>query len=99
MSGKKLLTKRQLKKTSKVLEYFEVTSKETKLTATFNFKSHIEALVFIARITVHAEVNQHHPDIQFSYKKVKVTLTTHEAKGLTSLDFKLAKKIESLKTV
>ena len=71
MSNKKLLTKRHLKKALKVLEYFEVTPKETKLTATFDFKSHIEALVFIARITVHAEVNQHHPDIQFSYKKVK----------------------------
>lgn len=90
------MSSKQLKKALSSLELFSPTPKNTKLTATFDFKSHVEALVFIARITVHAEVEQHHPDIDFTYKKVKVSLTTHEAKGLTQKDIKLAKKIESL---
>jgi len=39
---------------------------------------------------------EHHPDIfLFSYKKVRLTLTTHSAGGLTRMDFDLAAKIEN----
>lgn len=69
---------------------------ETNLTRSFSFDSHVEALVFIARITVHSEVLQHHPDIKFTYKKVKVKLTTHEPKGLTKKDIEMADRINSL---
>ena len=93
----KLLTKREIDKAAKKLDSFVPDNKQVKLSATFTFPRHIDALVFIARITVHAEVLQHHPDITFTYSKVKVVITTHDLKGLTKKDFELATRIEDLK--
>ena len=53
-------------------------------------------LAFVAKVAVHAEVMNHHPDIELSYGKVKVKLSTHDAKGLTTLDFELAKRIDGI---
>ncbi|MBP1772851.1 MAG: 4a-hydroxytetrahydrobiopterin dehydratase [Holophagaceae bacterium] len=41
-----------------------------------------------------AEALQHHPDITFGWGHVRVVLTTHDAGGLTDLDFQLAKAID-----
>src|SRR5476649_467753 len=43
-----------------------------------------------------AEAAWHHPDITASYAWVEVRLMTHSAKGITSKDFELAKKIEEV---
>jgi 4a-hydroxytetrahydrobiopterin dehydratase len=43
-----------------------------------------------------AEGMGHHPDLEISWDKVTVTLTTHAAGGLTSSDFELAGRIEAL---
>lgn len=45
-----------------------------------------------------AEAAWHHPDLSVHYSRVKVTLTTHDAKGITPLDFALAAEIERLIT-
>ena len=95
--GKKrtLLTKREIQ--SLVSKYdWTLNKKETELSKVFLFDTYVKGLVFIARITVHAEVLSHHPDIEFSYGKVKVKLTTHELKGLTKLDAVLLERIETL---
>jgi len=90
------LTEKELKKGLSGLKFFSLPAKGGKLTATFDFKDHVSALVFVARVTVHAEVQQHHPELMYTYKKVKVTLSTHDVKGLTSKDIKLAEKLERL---
>ena len=41
-----------------------------------------------------AEVQDHHPDIDIRYSKVTLTLSTHEAGGLSEKDFTLAKLID-----
>jgi 4a-hydroxytetrahydrobiopterin dehydratase len=92
----KTLTKAQLTKQLKGLSDWTVSTKGTALQQTFTFKDHVAALVFIARLTVHAQVLNHHPEILFTFKKVKVTLTTHECKGITTLDIEFAKRIDSL---
>lgn len=92
------MTKRELKKVLKKLPNWSVNAKETQLQQTFTFATHVAALVFIARITVHAEVLQHHPDITFTHQKVKVKLTTHSEKTLTKKDFLLASRIDGLAT-
>ena len=92
----KLLTIRQLEAQLKKLSYFKVDTAHKKLSATFTFTSHVDALVFIARITVHAEVMQHHPTITLTHQKVKVVLTTELLKGITELDCLLAQKIETI---
>lgn len=93
----KSLTKTQIKKAVKDLDgAWVLQGSDTKLTRLFTFKNYLEAFIFVARITVHSEVLQHHPVILLSYGKVKVTLTTVEAKGLTPLDVTLATKIDTL---
>jgi len=89
------------KEITKMLEDFSgwsVNKGETQLSKTFVFPNFVAALAFCAKVAVHAEVLSHHPDIELSYGKVKIKLTTHEAGGLSKLDFKLAKKIDRLES-
>jgi 4a-hydroxytetrahydrobiopterin dehydratase len=51
---------------------------------------------FINRLTPVAEDMNHHPDLQVSWNKVKVSITTHSEGGLTENDFELAKSIDPL---
>lgn len=54
------------------------------------------ALGFVVSVGVLAEGADHHPDIDIRYSKVTLTLTTHEAMGLTQRDLNLAAKISTL---
>lgn len=72
-------------------------TKKTELSKSFEFNNFVNGLAFVAKIAVHAEVMGHHPDIELSYGKVSVHLTTHDASGLTKADFELAKKIDELR--
>ena len=84
---------------SKFLKISEwnLNTKQTELSRTFEFSSFVNGLAFVAKIAVHAEIMGHHPDIELTYVKVKVKLTTHDVKGLTNADFELAKKIDGLR--
>jgi 4a-hydroxytetrahydrobiopterin dehydratase len=62
----------------------------------FKFKSFVEAFSFMTAIALVAEKLDHHPDWSNSYNKVSISLTNHEAKGITQLDFDLAKTIDSI---
>ena len=66
------------------------------LERTWTFEDFPEALAFINRVGEVAEAADHHPDISNSWNRVTLRLTTHDRGGLTSLDFDLAKKIDSL---
>ena len=63
---------------------------------TFIFANFIEAFGFMTRTALWAEKWNHHPEWSNVYKTVQVTLTTHDAGGLSSLDVKLATKMDSL---
>lgn len=91
-----LLTKRELQSLLKKYPDWSVNKRETELSRTFTFSDYIAGLVFIARIAVHAEMLNHHPDIEFSYGKVKVKLSTHSFKGLTKVDAALLERIDAL---
>ena len=63
----------------------------------FEFSNFNEAVEFINKVAKIAELEEHHPDILLhNYKKVKITLTTHKAGGLTEKDFIVAEKINEL---
>jgi 4a-hydroxytetrahydrobiopterin dehydratase len=94
-----LLKKSEINKELKKVDSWQLNSKATIIHKTVTFKEHLDALVFIARATVHAQVLNHHPDIEFSFKKVKVSLTTLDIKGLSKIDFDLAKRIDLLSKV
>jgi 4a-hydroxytetrahydrobiopterin dehydratase len=51
---------------------------------------------FVDSIVAPAEDMGHHPDLSISWDKVRVSITTHAAGGLTANDFELAKRIDAL---
>jgi 4a-hydroxytetrahydrobiopterin dehydratase len=61
------------------------------------FKDFVEAIAFVNRLVDPAETAGHHPDLAISYNKVTVSLTSHDAGGLTEKDFAMAKTIDNLK--
>ncbi len=92
----KLLTKREISSFAKKHSEWTLNKKETEIKREFEMTDYISGLIFMARIAVHAEIANHHPDMQLSYGAVKVTLSTHDSKGLTKLDVVLAGKIDKL---
>ena len=66
------------------------------ITRTYQFKDFPAAIRFVNRVARVAEKAWHHPDIDIRWNKVTVALTTHDAGGLTSKDFKLAKQFDVL---
>ena len=64
------------------------------ISKTFKFKSFIEAWGWMSRMAIHAEKMNHHPEWFNVYNRVEVTLTTHDAGGLSELDVKLANKMD-----
>ena len=66
------------------------------LTKQFKFADFSAAFAFMTRVALLAEKADHHPDWSNVYNRVNITLTTHEAGGLTDKDFDLASAIEKL---
>jgi 4a-hydroxytetrahydrobiopterin dehydratase len=60
------------------------------LVRTFQFKDFRAALGFVNKVGEAAEAAGHHPDIDIRYNKVRLSLVTHDAGGLTEKDFLLA---------
>ncbi|MEB3273887.1 MAG: 4a-hydroxytetrahydrobiopterin dehydratase [Prochlorothrix sp.] len=66
------------------------------LTCRRTFPDFIAAIAFINALVEPAEAAGHHPDLAISYNKVSITLTTHDAGGLTQKDFDLAQVLSQL---
>jgi len=64
------------------------------IAARFEFKDFSEAFAFMARTALLAEKMDHHPEWSNVFNKVDVTLTTHDAGGVTDNDIAMAKAIE-----
>ena len=62
----------------------------------FKFDDFVGSVDFVNRITPLAEEMNHHPDLEISWNKVTVSLSTHSEGGLTGNDFELASKIDSV---
>ncbi|MFB2551390.1 4a-hydroxytetrahydrobiopterin dehydratase [Ensifer soli] len=60
----------------------------------FRFASFVEAFGFMTEVALSAEKLDHHPEWTNVYNRVDVTLSTHDAGGLTERDFALAEKID-----
>jgi len=60
----------------------------------YPFASFAEGMVFANRVAALAEALDHHPDMLIQYRQVTLTLTSHDAGGLTERDFKLARRID-----
>ncbi len=66
------------------------------ISKTFNFKNYQQTIAFVNAVTWLANKEDHHPLICFDYNSAKITLTTHNAKGLTNNDMIMAAKINAL---
>ncbi len=66
------------------------------ITKEFKFGDFADAMGFMTRSGVWAEKWNHHPEWSNVYNRVTVTLTTHDVDGLTTLDMKLARKMDTV---
>jgi 4a-hydroxytetrahydrobiopterin dehydratase len=63
---------------------------------TFEFDDFTDAIDFVNAVAEVAEEEEHHPDIDIRFNKVRLVLSTHSKGGLTDLDFALAERIDTL---
>ncbi len=66
-----------------------------KLRKEFQFRNFVEAFGFMTKAALVAESMDHHPEWSNVYNRVEVSLTTHDAGGITERDFALAKAMEA----
>lgn len=66
------------------------------LQRTFQFHSFRSAMDFVNKVAERAEEMNHHPDIQVSYDKVSLALSSHDAGGITRRDLILAGRINEI---
>jgi 4a-hydroxytetrahydrobiopterin dehydratase len=69
---------------------------ERALTKRWTFDDFAAALAFVVRVGAVAEAQQHHPDVAFGWGRAELTLTTHDAGGITAQDLQLAASIDAL---
>lgn len=72
------------------------TEDEKALVRTLKFKDFSEAFGFLARVALHAEKIDHHPEFTSVWNRVDFRLTSHDAGGVTERDLKLAEAINRL---
>ncbi len=70
--------------------------RDNKLHREYVFPDFIEAMGFMVRAAIVAQAMNHHPEWSNVYKSVTVDLTSHDAGGVTELDFQLAHRMEEL---
>src|SRR5262245_33959965 len=76
-------------------EWREVPGRDA-ITRTFKLEDFSAAWGFMSRAALAAESMNHHPEWTNVYNRVEVTLSTHDAGGLTELDVKLARIMDAL---
>ena len=67
-----------------------------KLHRRFVFADFVEAFGFMSRVALLAEAADHHPEWSNVYNRVEISLTSHDAGGITERDFALARRISCL---
>ena len=66
------------------------------LVKTFQFRHFRESLAFVNKVGELSESAGHHPDIDIRYNRVRLSLSTHDAGGITAKDFDLAGRADKL---
>lgn len=80
---------------AKLNGWSEVSGRDA-ITRKFTFKDFSEAFGFMTRAALVAEKMDHHPEWFNVYKTVEVTLSTHDAGGVTALDIALAETMDKI---
>jgi 4a-hydroxytetrahydrobiopterin dehydratase len=64
------------------------------LLKTYTFQQFADGIEFVRHVAKVADRLNHHPDIDIRYTKVTLTLSTHDAGGITEADLQLAEEID-----
>ena len=84
----------ELKNRLKKIPEWELEKKH--IERTFEFDEFSESIDFVNSVAEVADDEEHHPDIDIRFNKVRLVLSTHSKGGLTELDFCLAERIDTL---
>lgn len=87
--AEKLTQEDRISALTKLPEWTMVESREA-IHRQFKFPNFNAAFAFMTKVAMFAEKIDHHPEWSNVYNRVEVTLTTHDAKGITALDVKMA---------
>ncbi|MDV3244518.1 MAG: 4a-hydroxytetrahydrobiopterin dehydratase [Nitrososphaerales archaeon] len=90
----RLLRPREIREKLKRLDGWKLEGRF--ITKTFEFDEFMEGIAFLNAVAKAAEEQEHHPDINVRYTKVKLSIQTHSEGGVTSWDFGLARAIDRL---
>lgn len=88
------LSKVEINKRLEKLEGWQY--EENSIQTKFEFENFKETFSIMTRIAFEAEAQQHHPEWTNVYNTLSITLSTHDAGGVTEKDFKMAEIIESI---
>lgn len=89
-----LLKPQDIKTSLKKIPEWEMEKKS--IERTFEFDDFNQAIDFVNAVAEIAEEEEHHPNIDIRFNKVRLQLSTHSEGGLTDRDFELAEKIDNL---
>ena len=90
----KALTEFEIQARMSTIEGWEYT--ENAIHTSLEFNDFKDAFSVMTRIAFEAEKMNHHPDWSNVYNNLKISLSTHDAGGVTEKDFELAKIIDAL---
>lgn len=90
------LTREEAQILLKQLKGWTLSGDDRWISKEYKFKDFAQALAFTDKVGAIAESEGHHPDIQLSYGKVVIELSTHAIKGLSENDFILAAKTDQI---
>ena len=89
----KKLSKIEVTKKLKRLSGWKLMKGRNAITKTFKFKNFTEAFGWMTSMALYAEKKDHHPEWFNVYSTVEVTLSTHDAGGVTNLDLDMAREM------
>ncbi len=90
----KKLSEKDVEKKLEKLEGWEYS--DGAIETSFQFENFKEAFSAMTRIAFECEAQGHHPDWSNVYNTLSISLSTHDAEGVTEKDFKLAKSIDDI---
>ena len=79
-----------------IIESKSWSNSNKKLERTFKFKDFNESIDFVKKVAKIAETQNHHPDIEINYDKVKISITDHEKGGVSKKCHELVKAIDDM---
>lgn len=90
------LTRESAEKMIKEIPKWQLNDAATQISREFSFKNFLRTMSFVNAVAWIANQENHHPDMEVSYNRCKLTYTTHAINGLSENDFICAAKINEI---